>query len=223
MTTRDASPEVPAMSAALRETFEALQNDVLWLHSKWKLYCQLFGDPATVGILNEAAGFFAYAVQETLWHDVVLHLARLIDPKESFGNENLSLARLVALLDDSSLEAKVAGLLETVKDKCSFVKPWRHKRLAHRDLDHALATAKDPLPGISRADIEAALHAVRELLDAIQLYYEDTSTAYEHVSLPAGDGRGLLVYLKEGVAAEAVRRERFLSGTYTEDDLKAEH
>jgi len=90
------------MSPELRAAFEALKNDVIWLHAKWTLYRQLFADdvPGRLATLNEAAGFSFYAIQDVFWQDVVLHLARLLDREMTCGQQNLCLAALPALVDE---------------------------------------------------------------------------------------------------------------------------
>jgi len=103
---------------------------------------------------------------------------------------------------------RVNELLTVVRSASEFAGPWRNKRLAHKDLEHALATSETPLPGVSRASIEGALAAIRELMDAVQVYYEDTSTAYADVVLGSGDGNGLARVVQAGLDAEHERRER---------------
>ena len=86
---RDMGPELGAV-------YNALDRDVAWLHAKWNQYRQLYArSPERIALLNQVAGHFFGVVQDTLFEDVLLHLARLTDPAKSVGNENLTLKRLV--------------------------------------------------------------------------------------------------------------------------------
>lgn len=201
------------MPTELETAFGALKEDINWLHAKWKFYRQLFADDTAgrVAVLNEAAGFSFYAIQEVFWRDAVLHLARLVDRASTAQQQNLCLASLPPLVDDSGLRTDTETLLENARATCAFAVRWRHKQLAHKDLQHALATAADPLPGISRADIEAALQAIRNLMNRIDFHYNDAHHAYEHIVLGPGDGDGLAYIVNLGLDAETERRERVLA------------
>jgi hypothetical protein len=211
---------IAGMGPDLGGVFLALQNDLNWMHAEWALYRQLYADSGDrVQLLNDTAPFAFYVFQETLWHDVALHLARLVDSKATGRNENLSLMRLPDLLTDLTLRGEVIGLLDEAALACAFCVPWRHKRLAHRDLEHALATAADPLPGISRADIESALKAIRKVMNHIEYSFFNSSTGYEHIILGPGDGDALAGYLKRGLKSRQEWLERLKTHTYGPEDL----
>ena len=211
---------VAGMGPELGEVFWALQNDLNWLHTEWALYRQLYAESGDrIQLLNDTAPFAFYVFQETLWHDVVLHLARLVDRKTTGRNQNLSLVRLPDLLTDLTLQGEVTALLDEAVQACAFAVPWRHKRFAHRDLEHALATAADPLPGISRADIESALAAMRKVMNHIEYRFFNASTGYEHIILGPGDGDALAGYLKRGLESRREWIERLRTHTHGPEDL----
>src|ERR1700691_2679313 len=82
---------VQVLGPNLGPIYHALSNEVTWLHVKWKQYMILFDDsPERIASLNGIAGFFFRVIQDVLWDDVVLHLARLLDRKR----KNLTLSRL---------------------------------------------------------------------------------------------------------------------------------
>lgn len=201
------------MPAPLQTAFDALKNDINWLHAKWKFYRQLFADdtPGRLAVLNEAAGFSFYAIQDVFWRDSVLHIARLVDRASTAQQDNLCLASLPPLVDDSALSAELETLVATARTICDFAVKWRHKQLAHKDLQHALATAADPLPGISRADMERALLAIRDVMNRIDQYYNDSYHAYEMIGLGPGDGDGMAYIIELGLGAETERRQRLLA------------
>ena len=74
------------MGPRLGPVYNALWNEVAWLHAKLHEYKQLYGEkPARLELLNRAAGLFFRIVQDTLWEDTLLYLARLTDPPRSAG------------------------------------------------------------------------------------------------------------------------------------------
>jgi len=85
---------VQVMGQELGETYEALGQEIVWLHSKWAEYAALYGTKESrVALLNKAAPRFARLIQDTLWEDIVLHIARLTDPPKSASKHNLTTHR----------------------------------------------------------------------------------------------------------------------------------
>lgn len=112
--------------------------------------------------------------------------------------------------------------MDAALDACTTSWAWRNKRLAHRDLAVALATAEDPLPGISRADVEAALAALRAVLKKLEGHYLDAEVDYQEVLTNLGDADSLVHYLSKGLNAERAWRERLQAGTPLPEDLAPE-
>src|SRR3989304_10132230 len=84
-----------SMGPRLGPVCNELLNEVAWLHAKWHEYKELYGEkPTRVELLNRAAGFFFRIVQDTLWEDTLLHVARLTDPPGSGRRQNLTVFRL---------------------------------------------------------------------------------------------------------------------------------
>jgi hypothetical protein len=192
----------------LGPVFNLLQNDVIWLHARWKLYRQLYArSPERVDFLNKVAGHFAGVLQNTLYEDVLLNLARLTDPPRSgSGQENLSLRKLPRLIPDPALRSAVEALVRSALKACEGARTWRNKYIAHRDLALALASTSDPPGAPSRAEIEAALGAIRAVLDRLE------PLAYE-LFVPAGrDADSLIHYLLMGSG----RRSSGSSGLFRE-------
>jgi len=217
---RDMGPELGAV-------YNVLYNDVSWLHAKWEQYRHLFAkSERRIELLNETAGYLFRIIQDTVFENVVLGLARLTDPIQTGRGqkqqENLTLQRLPSLVSDAQLRLELTALVEGALDACATLRAWRNKRLAHRDLDMALATAGDPLPGISRADVEAALTASRALLNKLEGYYWDSEVHYQMVLTNLGDATSLVHYLSKGLKAERVWRERLQAGTPLPEDLAPE-
>ncbi len=53
--------------------YDALYNEVTWLHAKWNQYRILFAEsPERVELLNRVAGFFFRTIQNVIWEDVLM-------------------------------------------------------------------------------------------------------------------------------------------------------
>ena len=124
------------MGSALGNVFFELRNECVMFHWKWQEYVVLFGTkPERIELLDEAAGAFFWIVQDTLWDDVFLRIARLTDPPRSAGKDTLSLRRL-PLLVAAAFQGQVDTILQECLSKCEFARAWRNRRIAHTDLVH---------------------------------------------------------------------------------------
>jgi hypothetical protein len=198
--------------------YHALHNEVSWLHAKWKQYRHLYASADTVDLLNETAGFFFQVVQDVMWSDTMLHIARLTDAPRSAGKDNLTLSRLAGAIEDAALATRVAALVESAKTETAFVRDWRNRHLAHRDLQLALDSGAQPLPAVSHDQMERALAALRSVMNEIQLQYWDSTTAYEFF-VARSDAESLTYYLSEAVKAEREQRARWSRGEARPEDF----
>ena len=73
---------IAKMGEAIGEVYGKLWQEMAWIHTKWAQYIELFGtNPERIDLLNRAASAMIRTVQDTLWDDVLLHLARLNERK----------------------------------------------------------------------------------------------------------------------------------------------
>lgn len=213
---------IRAMGRELGSVHNALYNELVSLHTRWILYRQLFAQPDRIALLNEAAGFLFHVLQNVMYENVILGLARLTDPPRSAGKDNLTLRRLPDLIPDASLCLEVEDLVQKALDACEFARDWRNRRLAHNDLALLLATSTDPLSGVSRNDIEGALDAFRNLVNRLEQHYRHSEVAYQQVVLGLGTGDSLVSYLRKGVQVERARRQRLREGRPLPEDWTPE-
>ena len=137
---------IAAMGPSLGPLYHELWNECAWLHMKWHQYVELFGtSPKRIDLLNGAASMFFRIVQDTLWDDTLLHLARLTDRPETGRKPNLTVKRFPALVDDPDVRNEVEGLVNRADEKTAFARDWRNRRIAHRDLQLALGGGAEPL------------------------------------------------------------------------------
>ena len=190
--------------------YDALYNEVSWLHAKWNQYRILYAESRErVESLNRIAGFFFRMIQNVLWEDVLMHIARLTDPPRSAGKDNLTLLRLSEALDEPTLSAEVEILVEEAKKAALFARDWRNRRLAHTDLKLALEDRAEPLPGVSRHNVEQALAAIAAVLNKIWAHFSRAEVAFG-LLIVHDDAESLAYYLKCAIDAKDRESEEFL-------------
>ncbi len=147
-----------AFGPDLGPLYHALEDEVTWFHAKWLEYRKLFAkSEKRIELLNETAGFFFRVVQDVLWDDVLLHIARLTDPAKHGRFENLTLPRLAKGFKNTEIGPEFCQLVDLVESRAEFAREWRNRRIAHRDLPLALDLKAQPLPAISRQHVEEVL------------------------------------------------------------------
>jgi hypothetical protein len=211
---------VVAMGLPLAKVCEALSDDVTWLHAKWMEFRTLYGySKERIDLLNETAGFFFRVVQEVLWDDILLHVARLTDRAQTGSKENLVLARLPKLIEDPALSTEVETLAEVARQKCMFARDWRNRRLAHSDLALATGSASEGLSAVSRQNIEEVLAAIRKVLNEVHRRYLGSDVGFEHVM--SHSGADMLLYrLRVASHVETKKRQRLLDGKPLAEDFE---
>jgi hypothetical protein len=198
---RDA--EISAMGANLGQLYDDLRNELLNLHYKWQEFRGLFGhSPERVALLNRAAPGWFSLVQKVLLDDVLLHIARLTDPPDTGGKQNLSVRRLPALVLDSALRQKVEQLLKEATLTCAFARTIRNHSLAHIDLQTFLNKHSESLLTATSTDITVALASLGTILNTLDEHFHGASTHYSDIIVPNTVGVDSLVYyLKRGFDA----------------------
>jgi AbiU2 len=209
------------MGHELGAVYHALWNEVAWLHTKWNQYRQLYAhSPERVSFLNTVAGQFFAVVQQTLMDDILLHLTRLTDPPRSVGKDNLTLLTLPELPIGPALASELKGLVQAAHRACKSMRSSRNQRIAHTDLSSALTSTFDPHP--KRIEVEAALGAVRAVLNRLEMHYWQSETLYQDV-LPAGlEAESLVYYLRKGSQARKRQMERLVQAKPLPEDLEPE-
>ncbi|MDF2766660.1 MAG: hypothetical protein K0S81_3655 [Rhodospirillales bacterium] len=211
---------IAMMGKPLGEQYSLLWQEVMALHASWHEYVELFGtNLERVEVLNRAAPSFFGTLQNELWDGILLGIARLTDSSSSGRKSNLSVENLPALIDDPKIKAAVESLVAKARERSSFCRDWRNRRIAHRDLTLALDRIASPLEGASRIKVSEALAALAEILNAVQVRYEGGITHYDPV--PGSEGALTLLHiLDEGLEARERRLERFQKGSASEDDYR---
>ncbi len=208
------------LGPTLGPLYNALYNEVTWLHAKWNQYRILFAEsPERIELLNGVAGFFFRVIQDVLWEDMVLHIARLTDQPKSAQKDNLTLLRLAAAVQAPALSREIEKLVKQALTDAKFVRDWRNRHLAHRDLALAVDDRATPLSGISRESMERALAALRAVLNKIEGHFWHSEVVFMQV-IASGDAEDVAYYLKFAVEADSRRRARLLQGRALPEDFE---
>ena len=188
------SRHIEAMGQDLGSMYHSLASDLALLHTRWQIHRQLFGfSQARYDTLARSAPKLFYLLQRLLWEDILLGIARMTDSPRSAGRANLTLRSLPSLVQDPELQAAVDASLASAINASEFARQWRHRQLAHRDLDLALGGDARPLPIPEVPEAEAALVSLGEVLNLLAVGHAQPPIAYELVDF--GD-----VVLSDGAA-----------------------
>ena len=207
------------MGNSLGEVYHSLWQDVALLHVKWGEYVQLYGTrPERVDLLNSAARSFFKVVHDALWSNILLGIARLVDPPKSAGKENLTI-RLLPKAVHPSISAKVDCLTNRAVEASQFCTDWRNRRIAHRDLAVVMRESSKPLEITNRAKVRAALASIVAVLNAVELHYLKSNTCFTALPYP-DDAEQLLYILDDGLKMEKLRRKRSMNGEFDPKDFE---
>jgi hypothetical protein len=192
---------IEKMGRELGEQYSELWQDIAHLHMKWGEYVVLFGTkPSRIDLINRAAPAFFGMFEREMWKNILLHLARLTDPPESFRSKqkkNLTLQNLPNLVENNALKERLDALLKEAEKRTKFCRDWRNRAIAHRDLDLALDRPSVALQNGSRKDVNDALDTIVETLNEVSAYYLDSESHFKAAGW-IGGAEGLLYIIDDG-------------------------
>jgi hypothetical protein len=167
---------IDEMGESLGILFWHLRNEVTWLSTHWQEYVELFGTSRErVELLNRSAAGFFRMLQDMLWDETALHVARLTDYPGNGKKARLTIRLLpdrVAAELKSAVEAKIAD----IDKKAAFCRDRRNRRIAHTSLKLVMAEGAEPLqPG--------SLNAMNEVVEALEDLLGHIAEHHLHVSM----------------------------------------
>jgi len=170
---------IEKMGKPLGTQFHALWQEVALLHVNWKEYVTLFGtNERRIERLNKSAPAFFRMIQDQLWTATLLHIARLLDPPRTAGKANLTVRNFTDLVDEK-LKMPLAVLIDKALKETEFARDWRNRVIAHQDLSIALKEGTaEALEPASRTDVNTALAALTNVMNAIEKFYLNSGTAF---------------------------------------------
>lgn len=205
------------LGAEAGELFLALSNELQWAYIHWDRLKTLYEKKASrLDILNKSAPFFFWVIQQVLWHDTLLSVARLAGPPNSVGKPQLSIAKFCELAPAEVRDDLMAKLSE-IQAKADFAIQWRHRHIAHRELELSLGKSLVPLPKAEKLAVDEVLTLMATALNSVSIRYLGAETAYASASI-VDDAESLLYVLRDGLAFEARRQARVEAGEYIAED-----
>lgn len=208
------------MGEELGKLYNGLWQEVASLHGDWEEYVVLFGTkPSRIELMNKTAPDFFNMLQRTLFENTMLHISRLTDNAIVCGKKTLSVKGLSELIVDENLKTKVNLRVEDIIRKAEFCRDRRNRKLAHRDLKLAVDKNAEPLPLASRLKIKEVLSSIREVLNAISLYYQDSQTLFDMAGNTPGGATSLLYALDDALKYDQERKIRLVKREFREGDL----
>lgn len=209
---------VRLMGAELGIIYSALWQEVAWVHGKWSDFVTLFGTKESrVDLLNQAAPAFCRLVQDSIWENVLLHIARMTDPPATAKKENLTIQRLPALIDRVNSRGIVESKVQAALTCCAFARDWRNRHIAHSDLDLKVLDTARPLDFASRQSVKLALESLSNVLNAVASEYLDSTSFFDSFD---GDALALLYVIDDGLRADEQRRQQLRNGIYDPEAYK---
>lgn len=209
---------VRLMGDELGTIYSALWQEIAWVYGKWSEYVTLFGTrESRVNLLNAAAPAFSRLIQDSIWENVLLHIARLTDPPTTGKKQNLTIQRLPGLIDRAHSAELVAARVQAALDACAFARDWRNRHIAHSDLDLKVLDTAKPLELASRHHVNLALESLSDVLNVVANEYLGSTNVFDPLD---GDALALLYVIDDGIRTNEQRRQRILDGVYDPESLK---
>jgi hypothetical protein len=192
------------MDEATTKVWEALDEEVVQLCGKWKLYNQLFASgKENIDLLNKSGPYVFFQLQRSIPDSIFLALFRLTDlaskGKGDKKKENVSLANLLESIKyDIAIEhlERFQIHLEELKRASENMITHRHKRLGHRDKKYTLDDTS-LLPKVTHAEIDNALEILCGMMKDIMLVLFDLGREDEPDFEYGSDGKHLLYILRK--------------------------
>ena len=207
------------MGQELGEHFAVLRTELTEMAWRWQEFRELFENESRIELLNRTSPMFFWMVQQALLDEMLLALTRLTGAPISNGQKNLTIKRLADLLDNIQLRDEIRKKILDLDAAVKFANDWRHKVLAHCDLDTALQRRATPLPAVTTAKITKALGDCAAILDTIELHYTGAKT--ESTVFSAQGALSVLYALRSGVGWEEKVQRALEAGTYHPADWES--
>lgn len=191
----------------LEDILTAVNNQVVQLSYRWKIFCQLFDSgPDNIELLNKSGSNVFGLFQRLALDDAIISLSRLTDRARSFGNENASVRTLLQKAKNRLKQDTITEVEDLINELDNYVRDlrkYRNKALAHADLGHALnATA---LPPVTYDQLENAMKTVQAIVTKVGSEACRSTTHYDPIIPYGRGGDSLLEILKYSHGNDAAK------------------
>lgn len=179
----------------LGRLYTDLFKELLGIFLIWKEYKALFGtSQERINLLNYTAPSFFFLIQEIMLSQIVTNIARLTDPPESYGKQNITILALNKYEKGKVIDEEI----ERLKKEVEPLKEYRNKKIGHLDLDTRRGKNRVLLNINIVEEIDRIIMLIKNVLNKFESTYFNRQVFYEHVIEAGGSSESLLKYLKAG-------------------------
>jgi hypothetical protein len=169
----------PGFPSEVRDVFEALRQEVSFLHANWDTFKQLFGSEESVAALNETAPGAFQLIGFLFRREFIMGICRITDPKESKVRgsvmDNLTLKQLRQIVGqhctDAGLLARLDELEKSLELQVAPIRDRRNRAIGHLDMQTALNYHPNPLPTVKSQQIEEALRQIAAFMNEVNGHF----------------------------------------------------
>jgi hypothetical protein len=176
----------------IENIYQALRFKIIHLNNIWQNYIVLFPlDSSNIAVLEKSGkSFFGY-LKRSIFDDIVLIIAKLLDKKEYFkinsdSKKTLSFEQFNEILvcNNKIKQEDIKKKFSKLKDEYENFSKWRNRRISHSDLNYELG--KDQLPELHFEKCQAMIMHINEYFKLYDKLLNKVETSYEN-SLFDGD------------------------------------
>ncbi|MCX7093005.1 MAG: hypothetical protein NTY50_06095 [Methylobacter sp.] len=160
------------------EVYEKIKDEMTFIWYYLSAYIELYDhpDPNRAKAIQTTAPAFFVIVQASLSENILLRIARLLDPQESYGKSNLSFTQLFPP-NNTYRKPAYRRFQEVARNwkngSYTPLKDYRHKVLAHNDLALKLDDLMRNLPLLDDVKISLIRDLFQELWEILKLTHND--------------------------------------------------
>ena len=213
---------IEKMGKDLGLLYDSLYNEIVWIESKWIEFRELFGiKESRIELMNKTAPFFFYMIQNVLWENLLLGIARITDPKATSGKKNITINALSDYIADIEFKSTLDNLITEIISESDFCRDWRNRHISHKDFKLSIDNQnEEPLKLASRLKLKTVLQKVEELVNLLEIKYFNSQTGFQYMKSDGG-ATNLLYIMESGLRYNADQREKRKLGEPFDDNKQS--
>ncbi|MEM1223900.1 MAG: hypothetical protein AAGH40_14200 [Verrucomicrobiota bacterium] len=183
---------------------DKVEKEIAEASIHFELFLSLFGSLENLQVVNKSAPNVFLCFKQTLVDSSIIKLCRLLDPAEKGKNKNIGIDLLIDYFDDEpEFQELLKEKRKAVEAHVTELRPYRHKRLAHNDLETHQENRHDI---IGNRFIDAALNELQDLVNIIRNKKYGFEVHILNQEYPLQDGpERLMKLLRRGIDANQPR------------------
>jgi len=210
---------IEKMGKDLGLLYDSLYNEIIWIELKWIEFKELFGTKESrVDLMNKTAPFFFHMIQNVLWENLLLGIARITDPKATSGKKNITINALSEHITDLEFKSTLDNLINEIIIESDFCRDWRNRHISHNDFKLSIDNQNAvPLKLASRLKLKTVIQKVDELVHLFEFKYFNSQTGFQYMKSDRG-ALNLLHLIENGLRYNALQREKRKLGESLDDN-----